>query len=129
MPCKGKKASHLSDLLICQMTLLPPMSLASADSNGSFAQEQPLHQDHFWSSTHGERGSPGQLCQGRVAPGSAMEVFSWPCVLVREAAACWAALKQRCQQWKLSCVTLWGSEVKVKGLGFEVLACCVVPVR
>lgn len=83
-------ASHLSGLLICQITL----SLASADSKRRFAQEQSLHQDRSWRSTREELGSPGQPCQGRVAPGSVMEIFSWPCVLAREAAACWAALGQ-----------------------------------
>lgn len=62
------------------------MSLASPDSNRHFAQEQSLHQDHSWRSIRGEVGSPGQSCQGKVAPGLVMEVFSWPCVLVREAA-------------------------------------------
>ena len=93
VPCP---ASHPSGLLICRMTLFPPMASASAPahSNGSFAQKQSLHQDHAWSSASGEPGSPGQPSRGRVVNGSVMEVFLWPRVLAREAAARWAALER-----------------------------------
>lgn len=90
VPCP---ASHPSGLLICRMTLFSPMALASADSNGRFAQEQSPHQDHAWSSANRELGSPGQPSQGRVVNGSVMEVFSCPGVLAREAAVHWAVLE------------------------------------
>lgn len=118
VPCP---AFHLSGLLLCQMTLFPPMSLASADSSGRFAQEQSLHEDHSWRSTRGELGSPGRSCQGGVAPGLVMEVFSWPCVLVKDAAPCWVLWSSDASSGNFHVSRCWGGEVKVKGLDFQVL--------
>ncbi|PKU38592.1 calcium-binding protein 1 isoform x1 [Limosa lapponica baueri] len=43
-----------------QDDLVPFNGFSSADSDGSFAQEQLLRQDHVWSSTSNELGNPSQ---------------------------------------------------------------------
>lgn len=112
-----------------QVDLVPSMALASADSNGSFAQERLPHQDHAWSSASGKPGSSGQLSRGRVVNGSVMEVFSCPRVLAREAAAHRAALERRCQRQKLSGVALWDGRGEGERSGFagaRALRCTVL---
>lgn len=118
VPCPH---SLLSGLLICQMTL-------ASDSDGRFAQEQSLHQGHSWRSIRGELRSPGQSCQGRgswLGNGS----FQLALCISREGCTVLGCSGAVTPQWKVSRVTPWGGEVKVRGVCFQVLTCCVVPVR
>ena len=85
---------HPPGLLICGMTLVPLMALASADSNRSFAPRALAASGPRLELRQQRAGSPGQPSRGRVVNGSAMEVSRCCRVLAREAAACRAAPEQ-----------------------------------